>query len=361
MDIGILQAYFSREQVGGGEIHTQQLTRALEDLGHEVTIFTNEPETRRSGIDDLQVREFPVPVELNPVTELSLAHRAWEELHDCDVVTLTDESAWRGVDVAVPTVMIFHLVWHGWVHRHGPLFRVLRRKPQALLYRWMERKITCKADAVVAISPNMAEDIARVRDVGQRLHRIPNGVDIQRFTPKADKYETFTVHFQGRLIEMKNPGVLVEAARQSSGNWRLTIGGDGPLREDLERKVVEYGLTDRVEILGYVPDDELPERYARSHVYALPSDYEGMPLTVLEAAASGTAVLASPRAATDFVDDTCGWVVKPAASEIASILDQVERDVETSIEKGTVARSKAETYTWRSIGKQYEKLFQQLS
>lgn len=360
MHVGILQAYFSRASVGGGEIHTEHLARALERRDHEVTIYTDDPNERRTGIDDLTVKEYATPLKVNPVTELALARRARDELRECDVVVLSDESAWLGVDLGVPTAMIFHLVWHGWVARHRPLIRVLRSKPQALVYRRMERKIARGADAIVAISSNMAEDIARIGHFEEKVHRIPNGVDVQRFAPGDEKYDEFTVHFQGRLVEMKNPGLLIEAANCSTGDWRLTIGGNGPLRGDLEERVAEYGLEDRVEFLGYVPDEDLPERYARSHVYALPSTYEGMPLTVLEAAASGTAVLASPRAATDFVDEDCGWVVEPEAQTIASVLDRAADDPAGVSRKARDARKRAEAYSWEAAAEAYEDLFEDL-
>jgi glycosyltransferase involved in cell wall biosynthesis len=363
MHVGFLQAYFSRESVGGGELHTEYLARALEDRGHEVTIHTDEPETRRGGIADLDVREYPTPAKVNPVTELALAQRAFEDLQMCDVVTLTDDSAWRGVDLPVPTAMIFHIVWHGWVHRHRPLTRVLREKPQALVYRWMERKIARETDAVVAISPNVREDILRIGGAGdleERLVDVPNGVDGERFRPREERAGRFTVHYQGRLVGRKNPGVLVEAARLSEGDWQLTIGGDGPLREELAERIDECGLGDRVGLLGYVPDEDLPGRYARTDLFALPSDYEGMPLTVLEAAASGTAVLASPRAGTDFVTDAMGVVREPDASVLAETIDGLAADRERVTAMGAAARERAEEYAWEAIAERYERLYEPL-
>lgn len=226
-----------------------------------------------------------------------------------------------------------------------------------MLYRWMERKIARQVDAIVAISPDIHEDIRRIDDHDQKVHRIPNGVDLNRFHSQEETYDEFTVHFQGRLVEMKNPDVLIEAAARSEGDWRVTFGGEGPLRDDLEALVTKYGLERRIDFLGFVPEDDLPDRYARSHVYALPSTYEGMPLTVLEAAASGTAILASRRAATDFVDETCGWVVKPDPNRIAATLDRAANEIETVVAKGERARERANNFSWGAIAARYENLF----
>lgn len=355
--VGFLQTRFSAVGPGGGELHTEHLARALENRGHEVVVFTDAPKKRRDGIDDLTVREYSTPAKLNPINELALARVARDDVNDCDVLTLTDDSAYLGVNFSVPTVMVFHLVWHGWVDRHRPLTEVVRSKPQAFLYRWMERRICRESDAIVSISPNIRSDIELIGDFGDKIYDIPNGVDLNRFHPAKNRYETFTVHFQGRLVEMKNPDLLIEAVARSNQNWQLTIGGSGPMREELEHRVKEYEIGERVSFLGYVPEEELPERYAKSHVYVLPSTYEGMPLTVLEAAASGTATVVTPRSATDFVTDEMGVVVPPDPDHIASTLDALSVDPERVERMGKQARERAKEYSWDRIAAEYETLY----
>ncbi len=359
--VGLLNTYFLRPNPGGGELHTEHLARALERRGNEVTVFTDEPRERRP-VEGLDVRTYWTPAKLNPVNELSLARRARPALQECDAVVLTDEAAYGAVSLDVPTVMVFHLVWHGWVARTG-LAHTLRTKPQALVYRAMERRIASEADAVVAISENVREDIERVGTADpDRLHDIPNGVDVERFNPgAADRADEFTVHFQGRLVGMKNPDLLVEAVARSDGDWRLTVGGDGPLRDDLQRRARATGVADRVDLLGFVPDADLPATYARSHVYALPSDYEGMPLTVLEAAAAGCALVASPRAATKFVTDEVGRVVKPDPDALAAALDGLAADPGRTARLGAAARERAKGYSWDAVAGEYEALLESLT
>ena len=360
MHIGFLQTRFAATDIGGAEIHTENLARSLQNRGHKVTIHTARPPERRSGIDDLDVYEYKVPLHKNPVEEFSLAQHAWEDLTKCDVVTLTDDSAWRGVDFPVPTVMVFHFVWHGWIEKNRPLTSILTTKPQAILYRWMEKKIVSKADRIVSISPNMYKDIERIEENEEKIISISNGVGINRFRPAKEKYDQFTVHFQGRLIDLKNPDLLVEAANLSEKPWNLTIGGTGPLEDRLCDLIRTHELEERVTLLGYLDENELVERYRRSHVYALPSTYEGMPLAVLEAAASATPIIASPRAATDFVDDEIGWVVDPNPETLAKLLDRLYRSPEEVRHRGRNARERAEQYSWQEISGQYEELYNEL-
>ena len=76
---------------------------------------------------------------------------------------------------------------------------------------------------------------------------------------------------------------------------KLIIGGKGLMRNELEQLTTELGLTDSVSFLGYVPDEEVVQRYQAADVFIMPSiDGEGFGLPVLEAMACGTPVLATP-------------------------------------------------------------------
>lgn len=170
------------------------------------------------------------------MNELARARAARPTLSECDVVLLTDESALLATSLSVPTVMLFHIVWHGWLDRHG--LAGIATKPQALVYAAMERRICRAADRVVAVAPHVRREIERAGCAGDRIVDIPNGVDTERFHPDAaPAAEEFTVHFQGRLAPQKNPQLLVEAAARSEQPWQVTVGGAGPLADDLREAV----------------------------------------------------------------------------------------------------------------------------
>jgi glycosyltransferase involved in cell wall biosynthesis len=360
MKIGFLQTYFAESSAGGAELHTEKLARELKERGHNVTIFTDKPQEDRKVLD-LEVRKYPTLAKFNPITHLALGYQAHNDLKECDVVVLTDNSAWKAVDIPVPTVMVFHVVWHGWIQRNN-LLKLLTKKPQVLPYAVLERKIASKVSHIVSISPNIEEDISTIKRSSKITH-IPNGVDIDRFHPKnkATSDGDVVVYFQGRLVDTKNPDLLLKAAIQSEENWKLMIGGKGPLYDKLQSKIMEEGIEDRVELLGYVPDSELPRRYAEADIFALPSDYEGMPLTILEAAASGTAILASPIAATNFVTEEIGAIVDPDIYDIKNTLDRLSSQPRKLTKMGKNARIKSERYSWKNIALKYENLFQRIN
>ena len=101
----------------------------------------------------------------------------------------------------------------------------------------------------------------------------------------------------GRLETEKNPLLLAEVVKQladAGSRWRLLVCGEGPLADDLELRLRELGVADRVRLAGYVPfDDGLKQLYEDSHALLHVSWTEGVPQVLYEAFASGTPVVAT--------------------------------------------------------------------
>jgi glycosyltransferase involved in cell wall biosynthesis len=139
-----------------------------------------------------------------------------------------------------------------------------------------------------------------------------NGVDLERFRPGEGPREPGLVLHVGRLVEKKGTALLIEAMA-GLPNARLVVIGDGPLRGALER---QGGRA--VQFIGAAPADEVAQWMRRASVLAAPSltaadgDAEGLPNVVVEAAASGLAVVATrhsgiPEAVQDGVS---GYLVR---------------------------------------------------
>jgi glycosyltransferase involved in cell wall biosynthesis len=104
---------------------------------------------------------------------------------------------------------------------------------------------------------------------------------------KADRSDQFL--YAGRLTEEK--GILLLLEVFSSSPYRLKIAGDGPLRQEVQEYSRQY---ENIEFLGLVKKEDLPAMLAGCTALVFPSIwYEGMPLTIIEAFASGTPVIAS--------------------------------------------------------------------
>jgi glycosyltransferase involved in cell wall biosynthesis len=101
----------------------------------------------------------------------------------------------------------------------------------------------------------------------------------------------------GRLDAEKNPLLLAEimaGLQAGERRWRLLVCGDGPMRSQLQVRLAEFGLLDRVELLGYVPiDGGLLDLYRSSHAFLHVSLTEGFPQVLVEAFATGLPTVAT--------------------------------------------------------------------
>ncbi len=173
----------------------------------------------------------------------------------------------------------------------------------------------------------------------ERLTYIPNGVDTERFKPSNNKKELrkrfnlpedgLILLSLGALSEQKQPYKLIEVfslVNKSIKALTLVVAGRGELLEGAKKLAKEKGL-ENVRFLGYVDHEkDVPDLYAGSDCYIMTSKYEGQPLTLLEAMASGLPCIVSDIPALRIVEEArCGIVVdfnsvETAASQITQYL-----------------------------------------
>jgi len=160
-------------------------------------------------------------------------------------------------------------------------------------YIAIESPIIRRLHAVAAVSEPIAEEL-RMRGVAPgRVHVIPNGIPDPRVLHHSNT-KTFTLAIIGRLIPEKNIHLLLQSVATLRPAWphlRVVIAGDGPYRLELERLAGELNLTESVTFLGFVSD--VPRLLAQADAFVMPSQTEGMPISLLEAMAVGVPIIAS--------------------------------------------------------------------
>ena len=208
-----------------------------------------------------------------------------------------------------------------------------------------------RAACVVACNSDVATTIQKT---GARVHLIPHGVDLERFeaTP-LPLGGTFQILAVGRLVEKKGFHFLIEAVSRLQFPFQLRIIGEGPEQEHLAQMISAYHLSDHVTLCGPRDHDQLPEEYARAHVVAVPSivdqagDRDGLPNVVLEAMASGRAVVASKAGAIDAaVRDNETGLLLPAGDplSLALALTRLAEDLPLRVRLTVAAREHVEQY-----------------
>ncbi len=127
----------------------------------------------------------------------------------------------------------------------------------------------------------------------------------------------------GRLVEQKNFQGLIRAMQivvRTRPDTSLVILGDGGMRQELEELVQELGLNQHVFFAGYVPNQEVPRFLRAAHVLAMPSYYEGLPVTHVEAMFCGLPAVISEHVPSIEIAPDCSLVCTTEPSSIAEQL-----------------------------------------
>ena len=203
--------------------------------------------------------------------------------------------------------------WDGHVvHFHGPWASESQReggKMHTVMFkRMLERAVYHRADRFIVLSKAFRDQLCHGYGApADRVHVIPGGVETDTFRPMD------VVEARQRLVWPQKQKILVcvrrlarrmglEALIEAFGHVtlqhpdaRLMIGGQGPLRAELEQQVMRAGLSKSIEFLGFIPDATLPTVYAAADLSIVPSSaLEGFGLISLESLACGTPVLVTP-------------------------------------------------------------------
>jgi 1,2-diacylglycerol 3-alpha-glucosyltransferase len=172
---------------------------------------------------------------------------------------------------------------------------------------------------------------------------ISNGLDISRYNPVGSDGKGIVERYElppgprilavGRLAKDKKLDVLVRAMRDvaSTHEAYLLLVGRGDDRKRLQDLVEGLELGDFVRFLGFVPEEDLPDLYRHSDIFAIASDVEVQSIPTLQAAATGLPIVAAEAAALPELveNNTNGHLVPPndpvaLATAIRSILDNPE-------------------------------------
>jgi len=190
-----------------------------------------------------------------------------------------------------------------------------------------------------------------------RVARIPNGVDCQRFTPSATKtpHDHKIILDVAALTAFKRPKLIIDAMCYMPANTKLVLAGKG----ELEKEITQYGLNklgaERFAVCS-APYEQMPELYRTADVFTLPSYDEPFGIVYLEALASGLPIVAP--------DDE----IRTEIAGIAGIVCNVSRPQEYAAalqsalqqDWGNRPREQALKYDWAKIALKYDDLIKKI-
>lgn len=281
-------------------------------------------------------------------------------------------SLYQAATVFPPSSKVWHVMLvHDLIPKLFPEY--LHKWSQKLHYRAILQGIKRASHSIVP-SHTTKGDLERV--LGSKSHTVTVvnlGVDSSFFEPidratlevRLRSYGVKPGYFYhgGGLEIRKNTEAVLRAyaalVREETTNLPpLVISGKihaetNPLATPVKRLIEEFGLTDRVRLLGAVPQADLPLLYQGASAFLFPSSYEGFGLPVLEAFASGTPVITTTAGALEELTQgkaALTVVIGPKfVDELALRMKAVVQDVTQTRSMVQLARTRAEAYTWRSF------------
>lgn len=217
----------------------------------------------------------------------------------------------------------------------------------------------------VAICDVVKHTIMEVYNLKEsKISCIYNGVDNKIFYINKNKeINTSTIRFitTGTLYEVKNHKLLIDAFAEIvkiNTNINLTILGDGELRSNLEDQIRQYSLEDKIELKGIVKD--VAKELNNADVYVITSNYEGLPLSVLEAMACGLPIIATRAGGiVDIVKNNKNGILIDINNkkQLINAMDILINNENLRNKMGTESYEFSKEYTIKSMTNKYEKLY----
>jgi glycosyltransferase involved in cell wall biosynthesis len=215
----------------------------------------------------------------------------------------------------------------------------------------------CRPDVFIALTDYMAK-WAKKWAWASKIVKIPNGVDLQKFNPKGNKFlinlPKPIILSVGALVWYKHHERTIDAVSKLS-KGSLLIVGDGPEKDRLE-KMGKDKLANRFEIIK-LPYQDIPSVYRAADLFTLPSwDREAFGVVYLEAMASGLGIVApndSPRR--EIISDAGILIEVSSTKSFSEALEEALRK-----KWGNIPRKQAEKFSWDKISKEYETCFKSI-
>ena len=294
------------------------MDRLLQARGHEVHVLAAVAELGPADgavIEGVTFHTYPHRPDLSSSRRLGYSNEMnrskFGELHEryhFDILVLNQPLCAQGVcdhpaSKAVPKVYWFISPWAAEWKVSNPEAHLVSRLFNTSLRNRMEDLALQACDAVFVESDFIRRELkAHHRKIPDaKVTLIPGAVDLQKFRPDGSREQNRARFGLGagpialsvrRLVERMGIDLLIRAAAEVPG-LHLVIGGDGPLRGELE--ALAKSLKVSATFLGYVKDEDLPSLYRAADLFVLPTRaLEGFGLVAIEAMACGTPAMGTP-------------------------------------------------------------------
>ncbi len=312
------------------------LADGLRALGHEVYCFAPRVPGYEEGDGPVyRMPSLPLPIPTPYRLTVPVVSRRKREAIINRLHVLHAHSpfvtGWMAVRYArrlqIPLVYTYHTRLEEYAH-YVPFEPNATRRAASTL----TRSFANLADAVIVPTPAMRERLLEL-EVTAPIEVIPSGIDLDAFNAgvrSAHVRHSLGVRdgdrmllFVSRLAREKNVEMLIRALALCLQPLRLVLAGDGPERQALEHLAARLGVSERVNFLGEVERDRLPDLYASADAFVFASVTETQGLVLAEALAAGALVIAADAPQNREVLAGAGLIVEPNPPAFAAAFTSI--------------------------------------
>jgi glycosyltransferase involved in cell wall biosynthesis len=295
------------ETAGGLNSYYFELLRHLASTGTEVHGLVAGSDAVRNASHG-QAASFASPDSMLPQRLLAVRRLVFKQLAQGKIDLIASHFALYAMPILdllnkIPTVVHFHGPWAAESSAEGA--RSYKSKAKAAL----ERRVYTRARRLIVLSRAFKDELVAGYGVAEnRIDVVPGGVDLERFNTGISRTDArrqlgwptnrpiiLTVRRQVRRMGLET---LLDAAHLLTAEFPdvlVLLGGTGPIADELQQRIVEFGLEQNVRRLGRIEDADLPVAYRAADMTVVPSQsLEGFGLITLESLASGTPVYVTP-------------------------------------------------------------------
>lgn len=192
---------------------------------------------------------------------------------------------------------------------------ILKQKTLLKCYRPLQDWLLRRANVIVGTTSVYVRESPFLKKVQSKVNSIPIGVDEVKPDPErvaqirkkcGGKKIVFSL---GRLVEYKGYEYLIQAACKMNDDYIFLIGGKGPLQEHLQALIDKEGVADKVKLIGFIADNDLPAYFGACDVFCLSSIWktEAFAIVQVEAMSCGKPVIATkiPQSGVSWVNADC--------------------------------------------------------
>jgi glycosyltransferase involved in cell wall biosynthesis len=326
--------------VGGMENHVRLLCRELSrfpDIQPRILVTSPDRHSSIGRLDGVPVTRTariaaPASTPLSPRLAFELRRQRPDLVHLHFPYPVGEVAALLAVP-SVPTIITYQS-------------DIVRQRSLLVLYGPLLRRVLSRASAIIATTEAYLEGSPWLAPNRDRCVVIPLGIDLQPFLSVTPRGDGRTILFVGRFRYYKGLQFLIDALPHVPDARLLLVGSGGQERE-LRAQVEQLGLSNRVEFLGNVSDEDLPSVYGRADLFVLPAceRSEAFGLVLVEAAASGLPLISTELGTgTSYVNlhGETGLVVPPRDSgALAGAIQTLLGDPPARTRYGAAARARA--------------------